>query len=158
DAPTGQATPEALSFAPGLGFTWLAPAIGQIFFIGDGLTSDSNAGLFNGEQQSFIVPQGATRLFLATVDGSGWYNNSGTFSVEASISDKPFDECGDPAKPVGITASDALIVLRTAVGTSSCLICTCDVDASGNVVASDALAVLRHAVGLNVALTCQACC
>src|SRR5437868_503928 len=27
DAPTGQATPEALSFAPGLGFTWLAPAI-----------------------------------------------------------------------------------------------------------------------------------
>ena len=75
-----------------------------------------------------------------------------------SISTKAFDDCGDPAKPAGITATDALLVLRTAVGTTSCLVCTCDVDASGSIVASDALAVLRHAVGQNVDLTCQACC
>jgi hypothetical protein len=157
-SPTGSPTPEPLSFASGLAFSWLAPGIGQIFFIGDGLTSDSNAGLFDGEQQSFIVPPGATRLFLGTVDGSGWYNNTGSFAVDTSISLRPFDACGDPAKPTGITASDALLVLRTAVGTASCLACTCDVDASGSIVASDALAVLRHAVGLNVELTCQACC
>lgn len=158
DSPTGSPTPTPISFQSGLGFAWLAPGIGQMFFVGDGLTSDSNAGLFNGEQQSFIVPAGATRLFLGTVDGEGWYNNSGSFSVDVSISDKPFDECGDPAKPAGITASDALVALRTAVGTGSCLVCTCDVDASGGIVASDALAVLRHAVGLNVQLVCQPCC
>jgi hypothetical protein len=84
-----------------------------IFFIGDGLTSDSNAGFFDGEQQSFIVPSGATRLFLGTVDGEGWYNNTGSFSVDTSISSKPFDACGDPATPAGITATDALLVLRS---------------------------------------------
>jgi hypothetical protein len=158
DSPTGSPTPDSLSFQSGLGFAWSAPGIGQIFFIGDGLTSDSYAGMFNGDKQSFIVPSGATRLFLGTVDGGGWYNNTGSFSVDVSISSKAFDACGDPAKPAGITASDALLVLRAAVGVSSCLVCTCDVDASGSIVASDALAVLRHAVGQNVALTCQACC
>lgn len=157
-SPTGAPTPEPLSFASGLGFAWLAPEIGQIFFIGDGLTSDSYAGQFNGEQQSFIVPSGATQLFLGTVDGSGWYNNTGSFAVDTSISSRAFDACGDPAAPVGITASDALLVLRTAVGIASCLACTCDVDGSGSIVATDSLAVLRRAVGLDVELTCQACC
>jgi hypothetical protein len=158
NSPTGSTTPEPLSFACGLNFPWSAPGIGQIFFIGDGLTSDSNAGLFDGEQQSFIVPSGATRLFLGTVDGEGWYNNGGSFTVDTSISSRELDACGDPAKPAGITASDALFVLRAAVGATCCLVCTCDVDTSGTIVASDALAVLRHAVGLNVDLTCQACC
>ena len=157
-SPTGSPTPEPLSYASGLDLAWSAPEIGQIFFIGDGLTSDSNVGLFDGEQQSVIVPIGATRLFLGTVDGQGWYNNGGSFTVDTSISDKPFDACGDPQTPAGITASDALFVLRTAVGTTSCLLCTCDVDTSGTIVASDALAVLRHAVGVNVELICQTCC
>jgi hypothetical protein len=157
-SPTGSATREQLSFACGLNFAWSAPGIGQIFFIGDGLTSDSNAVLFDGEQQSFIVPSGATRLFLGTVDGEGWYNNTGSFTVDTSISSSEFDACGDPATPAGITASDALFVLRAAVGTTCCLVCTCDVDTSGSIVASDALAVLRYAVGLNVELSCDACC
>lgn len=53
----------------------LEPALNQIFFIGDGLTSD-------GEWQVFFAPKGATRLFLGTMDGYGWYNNSGSFMVE----------------------------------------------------------------------------
>ena len=84
-SPTGGATPAALDFAGGLGFASLAPAIGQIFFIGDGLTSDSNAGLFNGALQEFLVPTGATRLYLGTADGFGWFNNSGSFSVTPAI-------------------------------------------------------------------------
>jgi hypothetical protein len=48
----------------------------QLFFIGDGLT-----GTGSGSVQTFIVPSGATQLYLGTGDGYGWYNNSGSFSV-----------------------------------------------------------------------------
>jgi hypothetical protein len=76
--------------------------------------------------------------------------------------------CGDPvaalpvfedgaALPRVITASDALFVLRTAVGTASCLACVCDVNGSGSVTASDALIVLRRAVGQQVGLACPSC-
>jgi hypothetical protein len=84
-SPTGQPTPSQLSFASGLNFTDLAPGLGQIFFIGDGLTSDSNAGDFSGTRQGFLAPSGATRLFLATGDGFGWFNNSGSFNVDIAI-------------------------------------------------------------------------
>jgi hypothetical protein len=48
----------------------------QAFFIGDGLTGNGT-----GEVQTFIVPAGAARLFLADVDGFGWFNNTGAFDV-----------------------------------------------------------------------------
>jgi len=67
-------------------------------------------------------------------------------------------DCGQPiTSGASPTASDALAVLRTAVGSSACEICVCDVDGSGSIVASDALATLRRAVGQNVALACLAC-
>ncbi len=59
----------------GLDFLSLSPLLKQPFFIGDGLTSGSAV-------QEFIVPVGATRLFLGTMDGFGWFNNVGSFSVE----------------------------------------------------------------------------
>ena len=34
--------------------------------------------------ETFIVPAGATRLYLGTIDGSGWYNNNGSFSVNVT--------------------------------------------------------------------------
>jgi hypothetical protein len=52
------------------------------------------------------------------------------------------------------TASDALFVLKTAVGSVGCDLCSCDVDASGSVTATDALSVLKRAVGQAVELTC----
>lgn len=55
-------------------FTTLSPLLKQSFFIGDGKTT-------GGTVQKFVVPSGATRLFLGTVDGSGWYNNAGQFST-----------------------------------------------------------------------------
>jgi MYXO-CTERM domain-containing protein len=84
-SPTGEPTPAQLNFAGGLNFATLAPGVGQIFFIGDGLTSDTNASDFSGARQEFIVPIGATRLFLGTGDGFGWWNNSGSFDVTIAI-------------------------------------------------------------------------
>lgn len=46
----------------------------QPFFIGDGLTS-------GGTAQQFKVPDGATRLFIGTMDGHEWGNNMGSFSI-----------------------------------------------------------------------------
>jgi kumamolisin len=64
--------------------------------------------------------------------------------------------CGDATGDKGITASDALIALRTAVGSDTCAPCLCDANTSNSVTASDALAILRHAVGHPVTLNCPA--
>lgn len=77
-------------------------------------------------------------------------------------------ECGDASEAAGalvaagatgnaITASDALIVLSTAVGFASCPACVCDVNGAGGVTATDALIVLNAAVGQPVTLNCPAC-
>jgi len=77
-APNTSNAPVALDFQQsGLDFTYLAPELQQVFFIGDGKTS-------LGDLQTFYVPDGATRLYLGTMDGYGWYDNSGQFSVEAA--------------------------------------------------------------------------
>jgi hypothetical protein len=81
--PTGGTTPAQLDFSPGLEFASLNPLLGQIFFIGDGRTT-LNQGPGAGTAQEFFVPVGATRLFLGTSDGFGWFNNSGDFTVGAT--------------------------------------------------------------------------
>jgi hypothetical protein len=66
--------PASLNFNTiGTDFAMLAPGLRQIFFIGDGEA--------NGMAQHFVIPTGATRLYLGSSDGFGWYNNSGTFRV-----------------------------------------------------------------------------
>ena len=52
----------------------LSPALQQPFFIGDGLTSLAAA-------QQVIAPDGATRLYLGTMDEYEWSNNLGSFTV-----------------------------------------------------------------------------
>jgi hypothetical protein len=75
--PDSSGTPGELDFNQiGTSFGSLSPGLKQPFFIGDGLT-----GTGSGNQQTFVVPNGATRLFLGTVDGTGWANNPGGFSV-----------------------------------------------------------------------------
>jgi hypothetical protein len=88
-SPTGAGTPARIDYAGGLDFASTSPEIGQIFFIGHGRTGDTLAGDFGGAQQTFIVPTGATRLFLGTTDGYGWYNNNGEFSVQISAVPEP---------------------------------------------------------------------
>lgn len=65
--------------------------------------------------------------------------------------------CGDANGDQRLSASDALIALRTGVGSDNCLACVCDVDASGTINATDALGILRVAVGQPVVLGCLPC-
>ena len=91
-SPTGGASPVAMDLSGGLGFTSLAPLVGQMFFIGNGLTGDTQLGEFGGTVQQFIVPTGATRLYLGTADGFGWANNNGSFTVDVSVVPEPATE------------------------------------------------------------------
>ena len=88
-SPTGATTPARIDHAGDLAFTTLAPLVGQIFFIGNGLTGDTMAGDFGGSTQTFTVPEGATRLYLGSTDAFGWYNNSGQFDVAIGVVPEP---------------------------------------------------------------------
>ena len=67
-------------------------------------------------------------------------------------------DCGIPSSgndsPL---ASDALFILRAAVGSESCEPCVCDVDSSDLVASSDALLTLKAAVGESIELDCPPC-
>lgn len=62
--------------------------------------------------------------------------------------------CGDASLDGTISATDALIALRSAVGQVSCALCICDVNDSGSVTATDALAILRFSVGSLCEMNC----
>jgi hypothetical protein len=55
-------------------FTSLSPQLNQTFFIGDGRTD-------GGNPQQFVVPAGATRLFIGNMDAYEWSNDVGSFSI-----------------------------------------------------------------------------
>jgi hypothetical protein len=84
DQPDLTTAPAALDFstAASLDYTNLTPLLKQVFFMGDGVTSGSVA-------QTIVVPTGATRLYLGTMDGFSWNNNVGSFSVCLSTSTVP---------------------------------------------------------------------
>jgi hypothetical protein len=63
--------------------------------------------------------------------------------------------CGDATGDGQITATDALIALKTAVGSGQCAINVCDADGDGAVKAGDGLLLLKVAVGIPVALHCD---
>lgn len=90
-------------------------------------------------------------------DGEGIFGQRFDFvGPSTTTTTAPAAACGDP-NGAGVTATDALIVLQTAVSLAVCEPCVCDVDASGSVAATDALVVLRLAVGQQVALMCPPC-
>lgn len=82
DQPDLTAAPAGLDFGPtpnlGTDFASLSPELKQVFFIGDGMTSTSLV-------QQFGIPTGATRLFLGTHDGFGWFNNNGAITVDVNF-------------------------------------------------------------------------
>lgn len=85
DLPTSTAAPATMDFqstATGLNFTTLSPGLKQVFFIGNGMTD-------SGVLQSFAVPTGATRLYLGTLDGFGWSNNTGELALDVSAVPEP---------------------------------------------------------------------
>ena len=70
----------------GVDYTTLSPQIKQVFFIGDGRTS-------TGTVQQIVIPGGATRLFLGTMDSTAWNKHSGSFAVSVT----PFDPANGPS-------------------------------------------------------------
>jgi hypothetical protein len=64
--------------------------------------------------------------------------------------------CGDADDNGSITASDALLTLRTAVGVATCAVSLCDVNADGVINTTDSLRILRKAVGIGGDLGCLA--
>lgn len=86
------AAPGTLDFTlSGLGidFLTLTPELGQVFYIGDGITS-------GGDFQQFISPTGATRLFLGIPDGFGFVgspgaydDNDGSYRITIGINEIP---------------------------------------------------------------------
>ncbi len=80
-----------------------------------------------------------------------------TTSTTSTTTPPGLPSCADPSGDLAITATDALRVLRAAVGALSCLLCYCDVDGSGVTTAVDALRTLGIAVGQPHELLCPAC-
>ena len=99
----GGTAPTGLSFstAGSQSQATLSPQLNQVFFIGDGLT-----GTGTGSVQQFVIPAGATRLYLGSSDGAGAnYNNSGSLTVAVS------DAATSTAAPV--PAATPLVLLFT---------------------------------------------
>ena len=82
------AAPAALDFTDtgnvpgGFNYTTLSPLLKQVFFVGDGMTD-------GGQLQHVVVPDGATRLFLGTMDGFDWTNNIGSLDVQVTMVPEP---------------------------------------------------------------------
>jgi hypothetical protein len=68
--------PPALNFTSpaSRNYVELAPLLKQVFFIGDGLNNQ-------GVLQQIIVPNGADRFYLGTMDAYDWSDNVGAFGV-----------------------------------------------------------------------------
>lgn len=114
--PDSSAAPSALDFTS-TNFTTLSPQLKQAFFIGDGRT-----GTGSGASQTFIVPAGATRLFLGTSDGFGWANNTGSFTVTVGAGvgvPTPTPTVPAPTAPVPTLSFPMLALLGVALAGAS---------------------------------------
>jgi len=85
EAPSVDAKPPGLDFSTSAARdqVTLSPLAQQVFYVGRGKTS-------TGTLKSFIVPIGATRLFLGVLEsGACNYDNAGWFSVTIPVPDAP---------------------------------------------------------------------
>ena len=80
--PNLSTAPNMLDFSSSQNFLSLSPELKQVFFIGNGLTDGGNL-------QKIVIPNGATRFYLGSMDGYGWLNNSGSFTVAATEAPTP---------------------------------------------------------------------
>jgi len=83
DQPDQSPAPPDLDFSTtaSRNYLSLSPALKQVFFIGDGRTTD-------GVLQGVVIPAGATRLYLGTMDSWQWTNNIGELTAAVT------DSCG----------------------------------------------------------------
>lgn len=76
NAPDSTTAPANLDFSTDSSrdYTSIAPALKQVFFVGDGRRS-------TGEAQQIVVPPGATRVFIGNMDAWQWNDNSGGYTA-----------------------------------------------------------------------------
>ena len=90
--PNSGPAPATLDFSPsglGLDFPSLSPVLGQVFYIGDGVTGGNDF-------QEFTSPSNATRLFLGIPDGfnfdgppGAYDDNDGAYQVRVGVNEMP---------------------------------------------------------------------
>lgn len=78
----------------GTNFSSLSPLLNQTFFIGDGLTGNGS-----GSVQSFLVPDGATQLFLGYADASDYNGAPGQYQDNSGAVTASFQVSAPPAVP-----------------------------------------------------------
>jgi hypothetical protein len=173
EIPNGEA-PATLDFSNsglGINFTTLSPELGQLFFIGDGVTSNNVA-------QEFTAPAGATRLFLGVPDSFGFNgmpaaydDNDGTYTIRFGINEgldndsdgildswelafgldpTNFDDAAEDPDMDGFTNLQEFQAGTDPFGTSTVTECTLDVDGDANVNAlTDGLLFIRQMFGIH---------
>ena len=72
--------------AKGTKFAKLEPALGQVFFIGDGKPGEPA-----GDTHDFVIPKGATRLYLGYADGANFQGSPSSYddNVGGLVCDRP---------------------------------------------------------------------
>jgi hypothetical protein len=100
------------------------------------------------------VADTTTTTLPATTTTLAGETTTTTVSDGTTTTTVPESMCGDVNRDDKITAGDALMVLRGAVGTTNCPLEICDYNGNGTLTAGDALAVLRVAVGQQVEPNC----
>lgn len=83
DAEPHDPAPPAFTFTEQHNFRAIAPRVGKVFFIGDGLNE-------HGIRQSFSVPDGATRLFLGLADACGGQGLPGCYGDNSGALEATF--------------------------------------------------------------------
>lgn len=86
----------------GIDFTGIAPELGQVFYIGDGVDS-------LGDFQTFTAPTDATRFFLGIPDGFGFTgspgaydDNDGSYSIRIGVNEIPPEHIDPVPEPTTI--------------------------------------------------------
>lgn len=85
--------PARLGFSDPENFGVLSPLLNQVFFIGNGLTDNTNT------VQSFLVPTGSTQLFLGFADGNSFVGGTGHYGDNSGqlVADFAFTAIPEPS-------------------------------------------------------------
>ena len=128
-------------------------------FVDDVSVTDS-AELVDSEVWS--LPAGSVSFDLTPVDARELWlqvraeigETSYSWSTPTIVA--PSATCGDVNTDGNISATDALLALKAAVGSRSCPLSACDANGSMSLSAGDALLILKVAVGTPTAMDCPA--